>query len=108
MKKIKTCLQKIGKQYPNKNLKNIILINNPWPSSFLFKTNFTFSEIPNSKNKAYNNKNLLNDDNVTKGKNFDNLIKIRRHEKKSDYSKDQFNRIKIDPNDEIFYGNYYN
>ena len=105
MIKIKTCLISIEKQQSIKILKNILIINKPKPSSFLFNTYFCFSDIPNSKNRNLNYKNSSKD-NLIRGNTLDNLMKITRHEKKSDYNKERFNRLKIDPNDESFYGNY--
>lgn len=107
MKKIKTCFLNIEKQFSNKIFNEMLLIDNTRSSSFLYKTYFCFSDISNSNNKSFNNKNSPRD-NFTKGNTLDNLIKIRRHDKKSDYNKDQFNRLKIDPNDESFYGKINN
>ncbi len=58
------------------------------------------SESYNTTNDNFSNKK------IKKENILDNINKLRRHEKKSNLNVDQYNRIKINPNDETFYGKF--
>jgi len=90
-----------NKKFFNKNINNFNILNS---NPILFTTNkFFFSENYDSKIKNFSSKKI-NKENFLNGNNYDNLTKIRRHEMKSHLNSNSYDKIKINPSDEAFYG----
>jgi len=101
MNKIKNCLLSINR---NKLSKNPNLENRKHSfnkSNIILNIHYSFSNNFNYKNNNLNPKKLERE-NILNNENFRG---IRRHEKHSNFNNDLYNKKKIDPNDENFYGN---
>jgi len=104
MNRLKICIQRLYKYNQNPFNYNKLKFNYLYKSNLISNPYFSFSDLTNSKNKNIKIKDLQRNQ-LTNKNSLENLTNIRRHEKKSNFNYDQFNRIKIDPNDESFYGN---
>lgn len=105
MNKFKNCLQDIKRINLNKKGQLKLVLDKPKLQSLLNIACFSFADSFNAKNKNIKSGNSLRDK-LNNKNNLDNILNIKRHEQKSNFNKDQYNRVKIDPNDESFYGNY--